>query len=138
MTPETKLTTLACGIFFLTALVTGVWKYAGMMSRPDHRAPFYVDTAHRAALLYSFACLVLAKFVELSPFSHGVNLAAAGLPILFFATAIATYVHLGWRDATDNQFRTRTFATTWGMWMLIAGEIGGFLVLFAGFLATAL
>ena len=38
-----------------------------MLSAPDHLAPHYVDTAHRAALLYSFACLVLVHFAELSP-----------------------------------------------------------------------
>lgn len=137
MTPEIRLTLLACGLFFLTALLTGTWKYLAMLSRPDHRAPFYVDTAHRAALLYSFACLVLVKFLELSPFPSPVNLIATGLPLLFFAAAIATYVRLGWANTTENQFTERTFATTWGMRMLVAGEIGGFLVLFAGFLATA-
>ena len=75
MNPETKLTMLACGIFFLNALATGVWKYVAMIGRPDHRAPFYVDTAHRAALLYTFACLVLVKFLETSPFSTAVNVA---------------------------------------------------------------
>ncbi len=137
MPPATKLILLACGVFFLTALFAGVWKYVAMLNRPTHRAPYYVDTAHRAALLYSFACLVLVKFVEVSPFPTAMNVVAAAMPLLFFAVAIATYIHLGWADTTDNQFRERTFATTTGMWLLIAAEVGGFAVLFVGFLVTA-
>jgi hypothetical protein len=40
-----------------------------------------------------------------------------------------TYIGLGIADRTDNQFRERTVATTFGMYALIAGEIGGFLLL---------
>ena len=134
MTPAMKLTLFACGTFFWTALASGVWKWRAMVSSPEHRAPFYVDTAHRAALLYSFACLVLARFVELSPFSETVNLAAVAAPIAFFAIAIATYLKLGWSDHTDNQFAHERPGQRVGMWLLIAAEIGGFSVLFAGFL----
>lgn len=130
----TTLALLACGLFFLTGLCTGVWKWRAMLSRPSHRAPYYVDTAHRAALLYSFACLVLERFAALSPFSAALTLVATALPILFFATAIATYIRLGIADATENQFERRTFVTTTGMVLLIAGEIGGFSILFVGFL----
>lgn len=133
---EITVALMACGTFFMTALLTGVWKYRCMMSRPEHQAPVYVDIAHRAALLYTFASLVLAKFAELSPFSSAVNTAAVGGPIAFFALAIATYIQLGLSERTDNQFRERNFGTTWGMWLLIAGEIGGFGVLFVGFLTT--
>ena len=132
------LTTTACGTFFLTALLSGIWKWRAMLAAPDHQAPFYVDTAHRAALLYSFACLVLIHFLELSPFSETVNVLAAAAPLAFFALAIATYLVLGYQDRTDNQFSERTFATTGGMVLLAAAEIGGFAVLFAGFLATQL
>jgi hypothetical protein len=76
--------------------VAGVWKYRQITTSDDHRAHPYVDIAHRAALLYSFATLPLAVFVELSAWPTWVNLTAA-------------------------------------MAMLIAGEIGGFGVIFAGF-----
>ena len=49
--------------------VLGVWKYRQMASSPDGLAHPYVDTAHRAALLYSFATLLIAVFVELSGWS---------------------------------------------------------------------
>ena len=70
------ITLTACGLFFLTALLAGVWKWRAMVTSDSHQAPFYVDTAHRAALLYSFACLVLAEFLKHSPFSETVNVLA--------------------------------------------------------------
>ncbi|HEY2389282.1 MAG TPA: hypothetical protein VGK30_20200 [Candidatus Binatia bacterium] len=134
---EVKLALTAAGTFFLTALVTGVWKYRHMLNDPSHLAPPYVDVAHRAALLYTFAALFLARMVEDSAFPRAVNVAAIGGPLLFFAIAIATYVALGLENRTDNQFRERNFGTTWGMVGLIVAEIGGFGTLFAGFLLRA-
>jgi hypothetical protein len=130
--------TAACGVFFLTALLLGVWKWRAMLTAPDHLAPHYVDTAHRAALLYSFACLVLVHFAGLSPFSEAVNVAAVSFPLVFFAVAIATYVQLGWRDTTDNAFERRDASTTTGVAVLAAAEIGGFAVLLAGFVVSQL
>jgi hypothetical protein len=109
-----------------------------MLRAPDHLAPHYVDTAHRAALLYSFACLVLVHFAELSPFAEAVNVAAVTFPLVFFAVAIATYVQLGWRDTTDNAFEKRDFGTTTGVALLAVAEIGGFAVLLAGFVLSQL
>ena len=131
---ESKIALTASGTFFLTALLTGVWKYRHMLLDEGHVAPVYVDTAHRAALLYTFAALLLARLVEESPFSQVVNLWSIGGPLAFFAVAIASYIGLGLENRTDNQFRERNFNTTWGMAALIVAEIGGFGVLFAGFL----
>lgn len=132
--PAATLTTIACGVYFLTALVTGVWKWRAMVTSPDHQAPFYVDTAHRASLLYSFACLVLLLFLASSPFSATVNLLAAAAPLAFFAIAIATYIVLGLQDRTDNQFATPSRTTHVAMVLLACAEIGGFAVLFVGYL----
>jgi len=74
---DTKITLLAAGLIFLLALVLGVWKYRQIMAAEDHRAHPYVDIAHRAALLYSFATLLIAVFVELSAWPAWVNLTAA-------------------------------------------------------------
>jgi hypothetical protein len=38
-------------------ILTGVWKYRHMLLSDGHVAPVYVDTAHRAALLYTFGVL---------------------------------------------------------------------------------
>jgi hypothetical protein len=136
MEPALTLTLTACGVFFLVAMLLGIWKHAAMMSSPSHLAPHYVDTAHRAALLYSFATLVLAKFVELSPFPSWVNVSAAALPLFFFAITIVRYSILGKSNHTDNQYTQPGDVKTMHVVMpiLVAAEVGGFGVLFAGFL----
>lgn len=131
-----KLALTASGVFLLTGLLLGVWKYQRILTSPSHRAPAYVDIAHRATLMYSFATLVMMTLVRFSPYSKTVQIAATAVPIFFFAAAIASYVWHGFRDDTDNQFEERNFATSWGMWLLIAGEVGGILVLFWGFLVS--
>ncbi len=138
MKPSILLTTIACGVFFWTGLATGVWKWRAMLAANDHLAPHYVDTAHRASLLYSFACLVLIHFLEWSPLPEWVNVMAAGLPVGFFALAIAAYLKLGYHDTTDNQFAVRTPATTLGTGILAFAEIAGFSVLFIAFLVSRL
>lgn len=130
---EARLCLLVGGFFFLVALATGVWKYRWMARPPDHRAPFYVDTAHRAALLYSFAAVLLAHLVSASPFPRAVNLAAVIAPLFFFAVAIGDYILLGIGNRTDNQFRRSSALTTTLMWLLIVGELGGASVLVVGF-----
>ena len=94
----------------------------------------YVDTAHRAALLYSFALLLVATFVELSGWSTLVNLLAAGAMAFYFYAAVAGYVLHGWRRDTTNQFHPPAPGPASFMWALIVTEIGGWLVLIAGFL----
>jgi hypothetical protein len=136
MSPAARLALAASGVFLLSGLSTGVWKYRRIMTSPDHRAPIYVDIAHRAALLYSFAALVMMKLVEYSPYSNAVQLWATAVPIFFFAAAVASYVYHGFLEDTENQLAERNFVSTWGMALLIAGEIGGVLVLFWGFVST--
>jgi hypothetical protein len=63
---DTSVTVLAAGLIFLVALCLGIWKYKQMATSENHLAHPYVDTAHRTALLYSFATLLVAMFVELS------------------------------------------------------------------------
>ena len=52
----------------------------------------------------------------------------------YFFAAIAGYAIHGWRRDTDNQFRDRLPGTSALMITLIVAEIGGWLVLVAGFL----
>jgi succinate dehydrogenase hydrophobic anchor subunit len=136
MAPAVRLALTASGAFLLLGLATGVWKYRRIMRSPDHRAPVYVDIAHRAALLYSFAALVMMKLVEYSPYSSAVQMWATSVPLLFFVLAVLSYVYHGALEDTENQLAERSFLTTWGMALLIAGEIGGVLVLFWGFVST--
>lgn len=135
---DTKLTLLAAGLIFLLALVLGIWKYRGMMTSENHLAHPYVDIAHRAALLYSFATLLLAVFVQLSAWPVWVNLTAAGVVVFFFVAAIAAYITHGARRDTVNQFENADRSTELAMAALIVGEIGGFGVLLAGFVVGQL
>ncbi|OBB25644.1 hypothetical protein A5792_28285 [Mycolicibacterium peregrinum] len=132
---DTAITLLAAGLIFLLALVLGVWKYRQMATSENHLAHPYVDIAHRAALLYSFATLLVAVFVELSAWPTWVNLTAAMVLVLFFVVAIAAYIEHGAKRDTTNQFEHPTGALHAGMIALIVGEIGGFAVLLAGFIA---
>lgn len=142
--PAVALSMVAAGCFFMAGLLTGIWKYAAIAASPAAEAPVYVDIAHRAALLYSFAALLLATFAAHSAWSSTVDFWAALLPLAFFAQAIVLYVVHGLLRDTDNQFlrpyrlgtRTLPGAVVHGsMWALVAAEVGGFAVLFAGVLA---
>lgn len=131
---DTRITLLITGFIFLSALLLGVWKYHGI--RVDGAAHVYVDIAHRAALMYSFAGILLAVFTELSAWPTIVNLTADLVVLAFFAGAIASYALHGLRRDTTNQFDGQIPAELrLSMYGLIAGEIGGFLVLFSGFVA---
>ncbi|MDY7081945.1 MAG: hypothetical protein SXQ77_05945 [Halobacteria archaeon] len=145
MQPALTLAYLSAGVFFMTGLVTGVWKYWHMHASDDSQAPYYVNTAHRASLLYSFAAILLANFVTLSAFSPALNLVGVAVPVFFFGFAISTYVIHGVLRDTDNQFETphvlgsreippAVFHSA--MVLLVVGEIGGFAILLAGFLTT--
>ena len=131
-----KLTLAASGIFLFVGLIGGVLKYRGIMTSPDHRAHPYIDIAHRASLLYSFAALVMAALLNFSPYSDQVQLLITGVPLFFFAVAIARYYRLGLEGKVTNQFQERNFTTTWGMLLLIVGELGGVGAIVWGFIST--
>lgn len=147
MPSPTQLAQLGCGTFFLVGLVTGIWKYRCMITSPNAQAPAYVDICHRAALMYSFACLVLAELARLSVWSTTINAIAVVVPMLFFASAVASYAVHGVLRDTDNQLerphvlgsrRIHGRAVSLYIYLLIGGELGGFLVLFAGFIKPLL
>lgn len=143
LSPAALLAVFAAGIFFLNGLITGVWKYVQIRVSDEAKAHPYVDIAHRASLLYSFAALLIAVFAELSSFPSWVNVAAAACPLAFFAFAISAYMMHGMLRDTDNLFATphrlgrgtvAKSAVTGFMVALTVAEIGGFAVLFVGFL----
>jgi hypothetical protein len=136
MTLAVQITLAAAGIFLFAGLLLGVLKYRGIMRSPQHCAPVYIDIAHRAALMYSFAALVMAELLKYSPYSEPVQLLITGAPLLFFAIAIAQYTVLGLANQTDNQFKERNFNTTWGIWLLIVAEVGGVGAIVWGFIST--
>ena len=127
-------TLLSAGLIFLLALVLGIWKYRQMATSEDHLAHPYVDIAHRSALLYSFATLLVAVFVELSAWPGWVNAAAAATIVVFFVGAIGSYILHGAKRDTTNQLSDAGRSVHVAMAALIVGEIGGFVVLLTGFL----
>lgn len=135
----------SAGAFFLVGLATGTWKYACIVRSADARAPLYVDTAHRASLLYAFACALMAQLCGHNAWSNRTNLRAAIVLVVFFAAAVLGYVIHGALRDTDNQLRrphvlaTRTVpapAILAFMIVLAAAELGGFAVIFSGYLAA--
>lgn len=140
-----QLCLLAAGLFFLTGLLTGLWKYLCIVRSPEAVAPVYVDIAHRSSLMYSFAAILLREFLPYSPLTPAGTLWAVAAPLLFFALAISTYVLHGLLRDTDNQLRAPhrlgqatlpSLAIHGFMWLLVVAEIGGFVLLFYGFLLS--
>ncbi len=135
------LAILSAGVFFLSGLLTGIWKYLAIMQSPQARAPYYVDIAHRTSLMYAFAALLLAVFAYLSAWTDAVNFWATLASVIFFGSAIVTYIVHGALKDTNNQLQRPHrlgkatlpgFLIQGFMWALIVAEVGGFIVLFAG------
>jgi hypothetical protein len=141
MTLAEKLSLTGAFLFFLIGLLAGTWKYWHVARSDEGKAPVYVDVAHRAALLYAFAALLLSRFAALSLWPESVNIAAVLAPLAFFAGAIASYIVHGFLQDTDNQLRRphrlgKGFisgaAIKLFMISLIIAELGGALVLGVG------
>ena len=130
---DTKVIVLVAGLLLLWALGLGVVKYHQMSTLTDGTAHRYVDIAHRAALMYSFAALVLAVLAQFSAWSVMVDVIAASVVLLFFVAAVVGYTVHGLRRDTENQFVDPVPGTHLFMVSLIVGEIGGTAVLVAGF-----
>ena len=134
---DTRLVVLAAGLMFLWALILGVVKYRQILASPESAAHPYTDIAHRAALLYAFALMLVAAFVELSAWGVTVNLVAASVLLVFFVVSVASYMHHGLRKDTTNQLAGPSAGIRVFMQLLIVGEIGAFAVLLAGFACAA-
>jgi hypothetical protein len=136
MTLAVKICLLFSGLFLLTGMIIGILKYVFMIRSAKHRAPAYIDIAHRASLLYSFATLVMAKLIEFSPYSGNFQIVIVVVPIVYFALTIFQYVKLGLSGQEQTQFSEKNFITTWFMYGLIIGEIGGIALILLGFIQT--
>lgn len=133
-----SLVVIAAGVFFLNGLLTGVWKFRQMATSEDGTAHIYVDLAHRASLMYAFASILLAAFVNISQLPAGLELFAVSLLVGYFAIAISVYMLHGYQRDTDNQMRNMSAAANMFLWSLVIAEIGGFLILFYGVLVALL
>ena len=138
---------VSTGVFLLVGLFSGLWKFLQMWRSEQGLAHPYLDIAHRASLLYGFACLTLAVLAHFSTFSPNYNLFAAVTVIVFFALAVAGYLIQAALNGPDNQLRQPhklgnhsmpRAGLTLFMVALILAEIGGTLYLFAGALQNPL
>lgn len=141
MTLAEKLCLTAAFVFFMTGLLTGIWKYWCMARSPKAAAPRYVDIAHRSSLMYSFAAVLLGWFASHSVHPDWLNTLGAVCALGFFALAIGTYIVHGFLRDTSNQLRKpyKLGASTLPSWMvhgfmvaLIVAEVGGSLILGTG------
>lgn len=131
-----KISLLSSGLFLLSGMLIGIIKYQRMMTSALSSAPVYIDIAHRVAFFYSFAMLVVAKLLEYNPYSETLQLGAIGALLVFFVTTVGGHLANGLKNETDNIFRERSFSTTWYMYLLIAGHIGGLSFILWGFAAA--
>lgn len=138
---------ISAGIFLLVGLFSGLWKFLQMWRSEQGLAHPYVDIAHRASLLYGFACITLAVLAHFSTFHPERNLFAVAIVIAFFALAVAGYLMQAALKGPDNQLRQphkmgkhpipRAGVAAF-MVALVLAEIGGTLYLFAGALQNPL
>lgn len=142
-----KAAIIAAGCFFLTGLLTGVWKYWQIARSESATAHPYVDIAHRSSLLYSFAAILIAVFSMISQLPEDIEFWAVLIQLVFFSLAIGSYILHGMLADTDNQLKkphklsSHTLPSVMisgFMWSLVVAEVGGFVVLFYGVLERLL
>ena len=131
-----KISILFAGLYLLVGMLTGVWKYAAIMKSENHKSSLYIDISHRNALLFSFACLVISKLMEFSPFSPIMQLVITLIPLFYFSLTTVNQIKEGFSGRTETIFKERNFSTTWFMYGLIAGEIGSISLMILGFAYT--
>ena len=133
----------SAGGFFLASLLAGAWKYACISRSPEAKAPYYVDVAHRSALMYAFACALLALFCADNAWSTSVTLVSSALLVAYFAVSVLGYVVHGALRDTENQLQrphrlgsstVPNGAMTAFMVSLIAAEIASFLIILSGYI----
>lgn len=100
-----RLALASAGGLLLTGLLIGVWKYIAIRRSPAAVAPEYVSIAHRAALMYAFACGLVAQLLRHTALSDAVARACVIGLVASFAVAVGSYVLHGALRDTDNQFR---------------------------------
>ncbi len=132
-----KISLALAGIYLLAGMLIGVVKYRMTMLSVEHKAPVYIDIAHRAAFMYSFAALVIAELLDKNALPNAVLLPATLAVLTFFGLTILGYLFTGLKNKSDNIVSEKNLSTTWFMYLLIASEITGLIVILAGFLTYA-
>ena len=133
---------VASGIFLLIGMLTGVWKYLQTRQSEHARAHYYVDIAHRSALLYAPASLILAVLASFSNLSSTTLLWCVIANLVFFYASVFSYILHGFLQDTHNQFQKPhrlgkstqlpAFLVSGFMWALILAEVGATTLLVIG------
>ncbi|WP_370263450.1 hypothetical protein [Limnobacter sp.] len=145
--PSTAFAIVNAGLFLAVGLLSGLWKFAQMWTSPKGEAHPYLDIAHRASLMYGFACITLAVLSKFSVFPSNQNFIAAALAIAFFWLAVGSYLLQAILQGPANQMaqphRMGRMPMPRGglmafMLALVAAELGGALFLLWGALQNPL
>ena len=80
-----KIALLFSTVFFMTGLLTGVWKYRCIKKSSDRTAPLYVSMAHRSSFTYSFAALLVSVLLGQNPYPGWLNLSITAALMTFFS-----------------------------------------------------
>jgi hypothetical protein len=131
-----KILLLFAGLFLLSGMVTGIWKYKKLLSSPEQNTPVYIDITYHSSFFYSFACLVIAKLIEYSPFSPGVRFVLAAMPLVYFSATIIVYGAEGFLSHSESPASERGFVTRWFMNGLAAAQILSLILILYGFIYT--
>ncbi|HOD13909.1 MAG TPA: hypothetical protein PK307_00785 [Spirochaetota bacterium] len=133
-----KIALLFSSVYFMTGLVTGVWKYRCIRKSKERTAPFYVNVAHRSSFTYSFAALLVSILLGQSPYPGWLNMTITVTLMTFFTITMASYIANGIKGLNETQFASPP--ATGGeagrdlfMTALILAEIIAFGLLAAGF-----
>jgi hypothetical protein len=139
MNVSMKIALLFSTIFFMTGLLTGVWKYRCIKKSADRTAPLYVNMAHRSSFTYSFAALLVSILLGQNPYPGWLNLTITAALMTFFSITMISYIANGLKGVTGSQFAgPPAIGGESGrdlfMTALILAEIIGFGLLAAGFI----
>ena len=126
--------------FFIAGLAFGAWKWLQIRRSSNAQAHPYVDIAHRTALLYAFACMLLERVAIRSQLEEPHKAMLVAAIIGFFAFSVLMYVLHGLLADTTNQLlrpyrlariELPPFVMEAFFAALIAVELGGFVALYA-------
>ncbi len=117
-------------LYFLAALLTGVWKWRAMLAASDGLAHKYVDIAHHAALHYGPFILLAGLLASFWPFD---NLFGAWILVEIMGwtmvLSLSRYISLGLRGTITNQLHRATAPARFGLVFFFFGSfIPGILI----------
>jgi len=123
--PEPLRTALFFSIFyFVTALITGVWKWRSMLGSKDGEAHAYVNIAHHAALHYGPFVVLAGALAGFWPYGEffpaWVLIAIMGWTMV---ASLSRYISLGIRGGTPNQLHNPTGSAKLGLVFFFFGSV---------------